>query len=135
MNLAAAMVLSVAAIAVSIADLGAEFRLLRQQPGHFSGGAWNDDVDKWDGRKHRVMIALAKALGDGSHSNAEIVAVMGEPDAVLKPGQYMFGLAYDGRDPRVRELVVYEWRGMHDFLFFTSDGESVFGADWWMALE
>lgn len=135
MNFVAAIVLCLAAVAAPIADLGAEFRVLRQQSGHFSGGAWNDDVDKWGGRKHQVMIALATALGDGKHTRAEIVAVMGEPDAVLKPGQYMFGIAYDGRDQRVRELIVYEWRGMHDFLFFTSDGESVFGADWWAALE
>lgn len=121
--------------AASVADLAVEFRLLRQQQGHFSGGAWNDDVDRWDGRKHRVMVALGEALGDGKHSRAEILAMMGEPDHVLKPGQRMFGIAYDGNDPRVRELLVYQWRGMRDFLFFTSDGKRVFAADWWMALE
>lgn len=135
MTIAAAIVLCVAAVAASTADLGAEFRVLRQQAGHFSGGTWNDDVDRWGGRKHQVMIALAEALGDGKHSRSEIVAVMGEPDHVLTPRDMMFRQAYGGRDPRVRELIVYEWRGMHDFLFFTSDGKTVLGADWWMALE
>lgn len=135
MNVVAAIVLCVAAVAASTAELGAEFRVLRQQPGHFSGGAWSDDVDRWGGRKHQVMTALAEALGDGKHTRAEVVAVMGEPDHVLTPRDPMFGQAYDGDDRRVRELVVYEWRGMHDFLFYTSDGQNVFGADWWMALE
>lgn len=135
MKFVAAIVLCVAAVAASTADLGAEFRVLRQQPGHFSGGAWNDDVDKWGGRKHQVMAELAKRLGDGKHSRAEIVAIMGSPDHTLRPGDTMYREAYGGDDPRVRELFVYEWRGMHDFLFFTSDGTHIFAADWWMALE
>lgn len=125
----------VGAMTASLAELGAEFRALRAQPGHFSGGTWNDAVDKWGGRKQQVMIALAEALGGGKHTRSEIVAVMGEPDQILKPHDLMYRQAYDGRNPRVRVLLVYEWRGMHDFLFFTSDGQRVFAADWWAALE
>lgn len=121
--------------AAELDELGSEFRALRVRQGHFSGGRWDDALDRWGGRKHQVMLALGKALGDGTHARGEVVALMSEPDGVLMPGQYMFGLAYKGGDTRVRQLLVYNWRGGHDFLFFTSDGEHVFGAEWWSALE
>ena len=73
MNVVAAIVLCVAAVAASTAELGAAFRVLRQQPGHFSGGAWSDDVDRWGGRKHQVMTALAEALGGGGALNDDLL--------------------------------------------------------------
>lgn len=121
--------------AAPLDELGAEFRTLRTRQGHFSGGQWDDALDKWGGRKHQVMLELGKALGDGTHSRNDVIGLMSEPDAVLQPGEYMYGLAYNGGDERVRQLLVYHWRGGHDFLFFTSDGERVFDAGWWAALE
>ena len=119
----------------SLAALAGEFKVFRAQKGHFSGGEWNDALDRFDGRKHQVMIELAERLGDGTHSRAEIVALLGEPDAVLKPTDMMYRQAYAGKDPQVRELLVYHWRGWHDFLYFASDGVRARSADWWMAFE
>jgi predicted PolB exonuclease-like 3'-5' exonuclease len=115
--------------------LAREFRALRAQKGHFSGEEWNDTVDRFGGRKHVVMQALGDALGDGTHTRAEIVQLLGAPDAVLAPGDMMFREAYDGADARVRELLVYQWRGGHDFLYFGSDGVRVYAHGWWAALE
>jgi hypothetical protein len=131
----ACLTIAACAAASPLGDLAAEFRVLRAQRGHFSGGEWNDAVDRWDGRKHQVMRQLADALGDGTHSRADIIAMIGEPDDVLRAGARGFADAYGGGDDRVRQLLVYEWRGRHDFLFFTSDGTRVFAADWWFALE
>ncbi|MCE9523877.1 MAG: hypothetical protein K8S25_15780 [Alphaproteobacteria bacterium] len=119
----------------AIEDLAAEFRALRVQRGHFSGGDWNDALDKFDGRKHRVMLGLSQALGYGKHSRAEIVALMGEPDQILVRGDWLFAEAYSGDNPRVRELLVYHWRGGHDFLYFVSDRTQVLASGWWAALE
>ena len=119
----------------SLAELAAEYQALRKQPGHFSGGQWNDDVDRAGGRKEEVLAELGKRLGDGTHTRAQVIAYLGEPDAVLKPGDMMFRHSYDGQDPRVRELLVYHWRGWHDFLYFGSDGTRIITEGWWAALE
>lgn len=129
------LVAAACATAAPLDDLAAEFRALRAQRGHFSGGDWNDAVDRWGGRKHQVMAELAEALGDGTHTRADVIARMGEPDAVFRKGEFTFANAYNGDDTRVKELLVYEWRGRHDFLFFTSDGARVLAADWWFAGE
>ena len=121
--------------AAPLDELGAEFRTLRARQGHFSGGQWGDALDKWGGRKHQVMLALAEALGDGKHARGKVYALMGEPDELLVSGHAMFSHAYSGHDPRVRELLVYHWRGEHDFLFFASDGARILRSGWWAALE
>jgi hypothetical protein len=57
---------------------------------------------------------------------------MGEPDRVVHPGDPLWGLAEnDGADA----LFVYEWRGLHDFLFFAIANDRVLRAGWWMAGE
>jgi|CXWL01.1.fsa_nt_gi hypothetical protein len=127
--------LSACAVAGDLGALSAEFKTLRAQSGHFSGGTWSDAVDKFGGRKHEVMLQLGEALGEGKHARNDIIALLGPPDLVLKPGDTMFRASYNGRDPRVRELLVYHWRGMHDFLYFAGDGTQVFVSGWWNAWE
>ncbi|MFM9862744.1 MAG: hypothetical protein ACKVRO_03975 [Micropepsaceae bacterium] len=130
-----ALVLSACAAAADVGALSAEFKVLRAQSGHFSGGEWNEAADKFGGRKHEVMLKLEAALGDGTHTRAGVVALLGEPDVVVKSGETLFRDSYNGGDPRVTELLVYQWRGMHDYLFFTSDGTQVLGSAWWNAWE
>jgi hypothetical protein len=42
---------------VPLENLAAQFREIRKIEGHFDGGTWNDEVDRWEGRKHRLMSA------------------------------------------------------------------------------
>ncbi|MDH4138605.1 MAG: hypothetical protein OEW09_18070, partial [Anaerolineae bacterium] len=56
-----------------IEDIAAEFRSLRTIKGHFGGGTWNDDVDKWMGRKHQFMIQLGSRLDAGEYSKAQVI--------------------------------------------------------------
>jgi hypothetical protein len=123
------------ATADATSALAGKFRELRAQRGHFSGGAWNDAVDRFEGRKHVVMQALASELGNGSRTKADVIALLGAPDAVAERGDELFRNSYDGADARVSELLIYEWRGRHDYLYFTSDGRQVLGHGWWMAYE
>lgn len=108
-----------------------EFQRLRVVRGHFQGGEWNDEVDRWGCRKQEVMDWLREALGTGQYSASQIARLMGQPDAVAKPGDVLWEMAR-GRGSR---LLVYHWRGAHDFLYFACEGERVLEARWWMAGE
>lgn len=97
-------------------SLGLEYQELRKVRGHFTGGgAWNDEVDHWKGRKHQVMSELGQQLGQAD--TARLLATMGEPDA------------------REGQQWIYYWRGRHDYLFFVVDGSRVLRSQWWMAGE
>jgi len=37
---------------MTVEELAEEYRALRKRKGHFSGGEWDDDMDRWGGRMH-----------------------------------------------------------------------------------
>ncbi|KYF80874.1 hypothetical protein BE20_00825 [Sorangium cellulosum] len=119
----------------TINALAKEFRELREVRGHFSGGPWNDAVDKWGGRKQVVMGILGTKLGDGAHTKAEVVALLGEPDEIVAAGTPAFRRFARTPAPHTKELLVYHWRGDHDVLFFASDGTTVLSVGHWGAKE
>lgn len=97
-------------------DLGREYRELRKQTGHFSGGdTWNDAVDHWKGRKHEVMAELGRQLGQVRTDR--LLQIMGPPDE------------------RRANRWIYFWRGGHDYLYFEVEGARVTSSHWWMAGE
>lgn len=123
-----------------IQDIAAEFRSLRTVQGHFDGGPWNDEVDKWMGRKHQLMIELGARLGTGEYSRAQLIAWLGPPDATIHQGDDLFaqvtGLTnFEQPAPGPYELLLYHWRGTHDFLYFIAQQETVVNAGWWYAGE
>jgi hypothetical protein len=111
-------------------DLGAELQRLRAIPGHFGGGAWSDDVDRYGGRKHVVLQRLGERLATASR--ARIEAVMGPPDAIAHAGDPLWQLAAPSAGAT---LLVYHWRGTHDFLYFELAGDTAVRSGWWMAYE
>lgn len=124
--------------ACNLEELAVEYRNLRTIPGHFGGGSWNDDADRWNGRKQQVMIQLGDCLGTGRYSKSEIIQWMGNPDRIAIKGDYYF--AAIERDRRNQptgnyQYLIYFWRGGHDFLYFTYRGETIIDSGWWMAGE
>jgi len=122
----------------SIADAAAEFRSLRAIKGHFEGGAWNDDADKWMGPKHQLMIQLGSRLGAGEHSKAQIIQLLAPPDLTASEGDDLFDLVSslpEFENPAIGpyDLLIYYWRGAHDFLYFTSRGQTIINSGWWYA--
>ena len=123
-------------------DAAPTFRALRPLRGHFDGGAWNNDVDRWQGRKHVAMQRLAdQALRD--HASAALLRQwMGEPDATLQPGHAAHARAIEmaqwlpvvsrapQADAKIGVLVVYRWRGQHDQLAFVLEHDRVVAAGW-----
>ena len=123
-----------------IEGVAAEFRNLRKTQGHFEGGTWNDDVDKWMGRKHQLMIQLASHLGAGEHSTAQVMEWLAPPDLIARQGDDLFDLVsslpeFEKPATGPYELLIYYWRGTHDFLYFTSQGETILNSGWWYAGE
>lgn len=117
-----------------------EFRSLRAVRGHFAGGTWNDDVDKWMGRKHQLMIELGDRLGGGAYSRTRVVDLLGAPDATAHEGDELYDLIQDRAESEgpaggAYEFLIYHWRGAHDFLHFTSRGETILNSGWWYAGE
>jgi hypothetical protein len=120
--------------------IAAEFRGLRTGKGHFQGGTWNADVDKWMGRKHRIMIQLGSRLGSGDCAKAEIIQLLGLPDLTARESDAPFDLvkrlpAFEKPTAGPCELLIYYWRGAHDFLYFTSQDETILNSGWWYAGE
>jgi hypothetical protein len=118
--------------------LAVEYRNLRTIPGHFGGGIWNEDVDKWNGRKQQVMNQLGDCLGTGRYSKSDIIQLMGKSDRTSTPGDNFFTLIEHTRQNKPKgdyEYLIYYWRGGHDFLYFTYQGETIIDSGWWMAWE
>jgi len=123
-----------------IKNIAAEFRRLRTIKGHFEGGTWNDDVDKWMGRKHQLMIQLGSHLGAGEYSTAQVMELLAPPDLIARQGDDLFDLVsslpeFEKPATGPYELLIYYWRGTHDFLYFTSQGETILNSGWWYAGE
>lgn len=120
--------------------LAAEFRELRSVSGHFDGGEWNDEVDQWMGRKHTLMLELGSRLSAGDYGRDDLVQLLGPPDHVVDEGDPLSDLigslpGYETAFPGPAQFLVYEWRGTHDFLFFTSQNDRITASEWWYAQE
>jgi hypothetical protein len=113
---------------------------LRAVQGHFQGGPWTAEVDDWMGRKHQVMIELGSRLGGAGCTRGQVTDLLGPPDLIAGPGDALFDQV--SRQPgfvkppaEAYELLIYHWRGAHDFLYFTSAGGTIAGSGWWHAYE
>ncbi len=127
-------------ISLSLEESGLEFQKLRKTKGHFSGGKWSDSVDKWMGRKHQVMLHLQQKLTSKRADKHTIISIMGNPDIMLNyndpqaPEFYLNTLSREVKQAG-DEILIYKWRGSHDFLYFVIRKKKQLKSDWWMALE
>ena len=115
-----------------------EWAQLRQQRGHFDGAAWNKDLDAWQGRKHQLLQSLAERLFNERPNEAGVRALMGEPDVrVAAAGaEYADWLRRtEWRGEPGERLWSYHWRGNHDQLLVSFDGERVSAVGWLYAWE
>lgn len=125
---------------IADSDDARTYRTLRQIRGHFDGGRWRDDVDRWQGRKHLAMQTLASELLRARASADVLRNTMGEPDAVLQPGLPAHARALEQvqwlpqaapPDPTQQvPLWVYHWRGRHDQLVLVLARGGVVAAGW-----
>lgn len=125
---------------VPIENLAAEFREIRRIKSHFDGGKWTEDVDQWNGRKHRLMTELGIRLAAGKYHKSDIIRFLLPPDQIAQKGDDLFGQIMarphsDSSDAGSIEFLFYYWRGTHDFLYFTCQNNVIIDSGWWYALE
>jgi hypothetical protein len=121
-----------------IQDQAAEFRDLRATPGHFQGGDWNNEVDRWMGRKHALMIELGERMDTGTYSRAQAVDLLGAPDAVARKGDPLYDQIRDraefkGPSGSEYAFLIYHWRGEHDVLYLVARDQAILSSGWWYA--
>jgi hypothetical protein len=98
-----------------------DYLVLKTVHGHFDGGAWTADVDRWGGPKHLLMQCLAQAAQAQAVTKFVLLQWMGVPDEARTAGP--------------TQTWVYHWRGRHDRLLFTLFNGKVTEAKWDLALE
>lgn len=129
-----------------------EWRQLRLLRGHFDGAPWNDTVDRWQGRKHRLMQAWAARLLSRQASADELLRTLGRPDSLLRPQDPAYaptaaalrpdampagaaiGPQQGTRTPQPA-LWLYHWRGSHDQLVISVQGGRTRATGWLLAHE
>lgn len=105
--------------------VAAAYRELRAVRGHFDGGPWREEVDRWDGAKHRLMQRLAGALVARRAATDAVLAWLGPPDATI---------AASSADPGA-VCWIYRWRGERDQLALRIVATRVAAAEWRYAYE
>lgn len=112
---------------------GQGFQALRAIDGHFAGGSWNADVDRWNGKKHRIMQRLLAQVRQGEYRDTELIDLMGSPDRVWPESadeypQLVQQTQWQG--VAQGELWAYHWRGEHDQLLFALKAGRVVASGW-----
>jgi len=93
--------------------------------------------------KAEVMDQLRQCLDYMKADRKLVVDTLGAPDRIVKKGELLYKMAFDSvkfsETPphldQAKEALIYEWRGLHDFMFFLMDGKKVILSSWWAALE
>ncbi len=83
---------------------------------------------RWNSNFHQIMIEIGSQLSKGSFSKVEVIQYLGVPDFA---GQEVNVLSIEDSE----EVMIYFWRGWHDWLYFIVENEQVKKVDWWFAYE
>ena len=122
-------------LATQLPALGRDYREMREV-------SLRGDPE-WDARMAKAMDQLRQCL-DAEHAGKKrVLELLGKPDRVAKPNSMLYRMAVSSLKAsetppdleRSREALIYQWRGLHDFLFFLSDGKRILVSAWWAALD
>lgn len=106
---------------LTLRELGREYRRLRH-------GAGSQCCNRFNSGLMQAMTELQDSLQPGIPVK-RVTALMGRPD--LRSSK-----RYDAIEPPPRSrLLIYHWRGSHDFLYFIVSGGHVVKSEWYNAWE
>lgn len=125
---------------LSLEQLSKEFKKLHAVKGQFEGGDWNQDVDAWMGREHRLMLEIESQVNKGKIDKAMLIDLMGPPDQVILPKDELSQLLIDlarlsNTNNAFSEILIYYWRGTHDYLYFIYRDDEFVHSGWWYSGE
>jgi len=105
----------------TLAGLGREYRRLRRQAG-------SRCCDRFNSGLMQALTALRDSLQPGT-STKRIIALMGRPDL-------RSATRYGAIEPPPGDtLLIYHWRGPHDFLYVIVNHGRMVRCDWYNAWE
>ena len=85
------------------------------------------------------MQRLGELLGNSNYTSDALFNLLGPPDTIAHKGDEYFQLvdtpASKINIPVEAEILIYDWRGKHDFLYFVAYKKHIIGSDWWLAGE
>ncbi len=121
---------------LTLEELSEEYKNLRMLKGQFEGGKWDDEIDSWMGRKHQLMLELESRLSKEVHTQEQIIRLLGTPDLTVSQGDHLFdeligSSPLAGKEVGEFVILIYFWRGVHDFVYFVCDERQVIYSGWW----
>ncbi|MCP3944773.1 MAG: hypothetical protein GY710_25300 [Desulfobacteraceae bacterium] len=124
----------------TLKEAGTQFQRLSKIKGHFTGEDWHNDVDRWMGKKHRLMIFLQERLLARGATKKEVLEIMGKPNKNMKQLDFESSgfsekILQEIRSRSWDEILIYYWRYDHDFLYFIFKKDQMVESAWWFAHE
>lgn len=128
----------------NLSRLVSDYKILRARRAALAAGVFDRDVSASGGKLEEVMSKLGFELGRPPFKKDDIVACLGDPDAIKTNDNnpffdiYKKELEIKGKtlqERSDREFLIYHWRGWHDFLFFISEDGVIVDHGWWFAYE
>lgn len=105
---------------LSTQELSTEFRKFKVEN--------NSCNDVWGSDFHLIMQQLGRRLGKKGTHKEEVTRWMDSPD-------YQSDSIDAIKLNADEEIMVYHWRGWHDWLYFIIKDDMVKNYDWWFAYE
>ncbi|MEQ9375462.1 MAG: hypothetical protein RIG68_09795 [Imperialibacter sp.] len=105
---------------ITLSGLSSVFRTLK-----FENGPCNS---RWGSDLQLVMEALGKQLGVKGTPYGEVFKRIGPPDEQSDASEIVKLLPGES-------ILIYYWRGRHDFLYFITENKVIKRSDWWYAYE
>lgn len=137
-TLSACVMAEPATLSSEAQQLAQQWHELRGKPGHFSGGQWDEQVDKWQGRKHQLMQQLFDLAWNERYTPSQLRSLLGAPDKVWTPTEAGYAdwlRMTEWRGHPTGEFWAYAWRGQHDQLLFAVEGNQLKAAGWLLMRE
>jgi hypothetical protein len=114
-----------------------QYSQLRTRQKVLPQGVFDKELRSPDGQLSNVLGELGTQLGNPAYKKADIIRLMGEPDAIKSGKDYQpHSIGQRSEKPLADDLLlIYFWRGWHDYLYFVSRNDIIQDARWYFAGE
>lgn len=124
----------------SINALVEQYAQLRTRQKALPAGVFDKELSGSRGQLGKVLTELGEQLGKPDYRQEDIIRFMGKPDAIKMAGEFQPRSISDdtyttGIIPEGEMLLIYFWRGWHDYLYFVSKDGIIQRAQWYFAGE